>query len=417
MARSIHIVGAGLAGLSAAVRLVDDGLNVVVHESAGHAGGRTRSYHDAALDLTIDNGNHLILSGNHATLAYLHRIGAQSRLVGPATAEFPFIDLATRERWTLRPNDGRVPWWVFAPGRRVPATRAHDYLGLLPLLWKRTGTVGECVPGRGPLHERLIHPLLVAALNTDPGEGSARLAAAVVRETLAAGGSACRPLIARDGLSPALIDPALAFLRARAATVRFGHRLRALAFEDGSVTALDFGEDVVPLAAGDGVILAVPPPVAAAIVPGLDVPSEFRAIVNAHFRITPPAGFPAMIGVVNATTEWIFSFPGRLSVTISAADRLLETGREELAYLIWREVSAIAGLASELPPWQIVRERRATFAATPAQDAKRPPAATAWSNLVLAGDWTATGLPATIEGAIRSGNRAAELTGKPGTTA
>jgi len=62
-----------------------------------------------------------------------------------------------------------------------------------------------------------------------------------------------------------------------------------------------------------------------------------------------------------------------------------------------------------MPPWQIVRERRATFAATPAENAKRPGAATAWSNLVLAGDWTATGLPATIEGAIRSGNRAADL--------
>ena len=62
-----------------------------------------------------------------------------------------------------------------------------------------------------------------------------------------------------------------------------------------------------------------------------------------------------------------------------------------------------------MPPWQIVRERRATFAATPAEDAKRPGAKTAWRNLFLAGDWTQTGLPATIEGAIRSGNRAADL--------
>ena len=68
----------------------------------------------------------------------------------------------------------------------------------------------------------------------------------------------------------------------------------------------------------------------------------------------------------------------------------------------------MAGVAAALPPWQIVRERRATFAATPAQNARRPGAQTAWDNLVLAGDWTATGLPATIEGAIRSGARAAQ---------
>jgi hypothetical protein len=118
---------------------------------------------------------------------------------------------------------------------------------------------------------------------------------------------------------------------------------------------------------------------------------------------------PPIIGVVNAATEWLFAFPGRLSVTISAADRLLDTPREELAPKIWAEVAAIAGLPNAMPPWQIVRERRATFAATPAQDAKRPGPRTAWSNLVLAGDWTQTGLPATIEGAIRSGNRAADL--------
>jgi uncharacterized protein with NAD-binding domain and iron-sulfur cluster len=116
-----------------------------------------------------------------------------------------------------------------------------------------------------------------------------------------------------------------------------------------------------------------------------------------------------MLGVVNATTEWIFAFPGRISVTISAGDRLIDTPRDALAQTIWREVAEIAGLPAELPRWQIVRERRATFAATPEQDARRPGARTRYRNLMLAGDWTNTGLPATIESAIRSGQRAAEI--------
>jgi uncharacterized protein with NAD-binding domain and iron-sulfur cluster len=116
-----------------------------------------------------------------------------------------------------------------------------------------------------------------------------------------------------------------------------------------------------------------------------------------------------MIGIVNGTIEWLFAFPDRLSVTISAADRLLEVPREILADKLWQEVAAVAGLPMTLPPWQIVRERRATFAATPGENAKRPAAPTAWRNLWLAGDWTRTGLPATIEGAIRSGNLAADL--------
>ncbi len=117
-----------------------------------------------------------------------------------------------------------------------------------------------------------------------------------------------------------------------------------------------------------------------------------------------------MIGVIGGTVEWIFAFPDRLSVTISGADRLLDEPREALAQRLWAEVAQVHGLPPEpMPPWQIVRERRATFAATPEQDAKRPQPLTKWKNLILAGDWTQTGLPATIEGAIRSGFRAADL--------
>jgi squalene-associated FAD-dependent desaturase len=410
MARSIHIVGAGLAGLAAAVGLAGSSAQVIVHEATAQPGGRCRSYYDHATDLLIDNGNHLLLSGNHAALAYLRTIGSEHGLVGPATAEFPFIDLATRKRWTLRLNDGRVPWWIFDANRRVPETRAADYLELARLLWAPDDkSIGQLIRCAGPLYERLVHPLLLAALNIDPREGSAALAAAVIRETLAAGGKACRPCIAGAGLGKVFIEPAIHHLRERGAAIRMEHELRALRFTDKRVSQLDFGEECIALAANDAVVLAVPPYAAAALIPELRTPSSFRAIVNAHFRADPPPAMPPMIGVLNGTTEWIFAFPGRLAVTTSNADRLLDKPRAALAHAIWQEVGIVTGLSSELPPWQIVRERRATFAATPEEDAKRPGAQTAWSNLFLAGDWTATGLPATIESAVRSGHRAAEL--------
>ncbi len=409
MSRTVHIIGAGLAGLSAALKLSARGDDVIVHEATAFAGGRCRSYHDASVGMTIDNGNHLLLSGNRAALDYLREVGAADRLIGPPAAEFQFVDLASAQRWTLRFNDGRLPWWIFDPARRVPGTRALDYLALARLLWPPAGkTVGEIIPTKGPLYWRLVEPLLLAALNIDPPHGSAKLAAAVVRETLAAGGAACRPLVARDGLSATLVEPALALLQERGAKVLLEHQLRTLRFGTRRVDALDFGGETVALAEDDAVILAVPPYAAASLIRGLEVPTEFRAIVNAHFRITPPPDQPPILGVLNGTVEWIFAFPGRVSVTISAGDRLVDTPREELAKSIWAEVASVTGLPPELPPWQIVRERRATFAATPAQDLKRPGAETAWRNLTLAGDWTDTGLPATIEGAIRSGNRAAE---------
>jgi hydroxysqualene dehydroxylase len=410
MPGTVHIIGAGLAGLSAALKLSARGESVIVHEATAFAGGRCRSYRDATLGTTIDNGNHLLLSGNHAALDYVRDIGAQGRLVGPATAEFPFVDLASGERWTLRFNNGRLPLWIFDAKRRVPGTRPLDYAPLARLLFRHPGkSVGEVIVCEGTLYRRLVQPLLLAALNIDPPHGSARLAGAVIRETLAGGGRACRPLVARDGLGATLIEPALETLQRCGATIRFEHQLRAIRFGAERVEALDFGREIIVLAAADAVVLAVPPYAAASLVRGLEVPTEFRAIVNAHFRIDPPAAQPPIVGVLNGTVEWIFSFPGRVSVTISAGDRYIDAARDELAKSIWSEVAGVTGLPPELPPWQIVRERRATFAATPAQDAKRPAARTQWHNLALAGDWTNTGLPATIEGAIRSGNRAAEL--------
>ena len=409
MARTVHIIGAGLAGLAAAVKLAPTQSKVVVHEATAYPGGRCRSYFDRTIGMTIDNGNHLVLSGNHAVVGFLKAIGSAASLVGPDTAEFPFVDLASNERWRLRISDG-LPWWIFDESRRVPGTRLGEYLRLWRLLRVKTDVpVAKVIECSGPLYHRLVHPLLLAALNIEPREGSAALASAVVHETLATGGKACRPLIAGEGLGPAFIEPAIGHLRARNVEVRLEHELRALRFDGGRVAALDFGTEVTALAADDAVIVAVPSHAAGALVPGLTVPQGHRAIANAHFRITVPDGTPPMMGIINGTTEWVFAFPGRLSVTISNADRLMEVPRAMLAQTIWQEVSRAVGIAAELPPWQIVRERRATFMATPEENAKRPPARTEWSNLVMAGDWTATGLPATLESAVRSGNRAAEV--------
>lgn len=409
MARTVHIIGAGIAGLAAAVRLAPSQATVIVHEATVYPGGRCRSFFDRTIGMTIDNGNHLVLSGNHAVRSYAEAIGSAAGLVGSPAADFPFVDLASNERWTLRICDG-LPWWIFDKQRRVPGTRLGDYLRLWRLLRVRADApVGQVIDCSGPLYERMVHPLLLAALNLEPREGSAALASAVVRETLAAGGQACRPLIAREGLGPVLIEPAIAHLRERYVEVRLDHELRAMRFSGGRVAELDFGADTVGVGAGDAVILAVPTHAAAALVPGLSTPQGYRAIANAHFRIDVPPDVPPMLGIINGTTEWVFAFPDRLSVTISNADRLMDVPRAMLAQTIWQEVSRAVGIAAELPPWQIVRERRATFAATPVENARRPAARTEWGNLALAGDWTATGLPATLESAARSGHRAAEL--------
>jgi len=406
----VHVVGAGLAGLSVAVTLARRGIPVVLSDAARQAGGRCRSYHDSVLDMVIDNGNHLVLSGNPAVGRYLRAIGAEDRLTGPSRPEFPFLDLGSGKRWTLRPNDGLVPWWLLSSSRRVPGTRPSDYLALASLVRPHPGRrIDEVMECRGPIWDKFLRPMLVSILNTAPEEGSADLAGAVMRETFAKGGQGIRPRIATPSLAAAFVDPALRLLREAGTDIRFGRRLLAATLDGDRVTGLTFADGPEALGPQERVIFAVPPWTVQELLPEVTVPGAFRAIVNAHFRIAPPADAPAMLGLIGGTAEWVFAFPDRLSVTVSAADRLLEMDTDTLTTCLWRDVARACNLIGPPPPCRIVKEKRATFASTPEENSRRPPARTCWKNLFLAGDWVDTGLPATIEGALRSGEAAAAL--------
>ena len=414
MSGRVHIIGAGMAGLACAVELVQAGCAVTLYEAAARAGGRCRSYHDELLGRLIDNGNHLILGANPALFHYLDTVGARTRLTSPESAFFPFVDLATGERWTVRPNRGRLPWWIFSSRRRIPGTRWFEYLKSLKLAWAGSGMTVAQAMGRtsGPIVARLLEPLTVAVLNASLAEGAARLLWPVMRLTFGAGEAACRPYFPREGLGPDVVEPGVAFVTGRRGQIRFNERLRALVLDRGRVIALDFPGGRVPLDAGDTVVLAVPPSVATDLVPGLVAPLESRAIVNLHFKLARPVELPEgslILGLVNSTAQWIFAKGNVASITVSAADALAERPAEEIADLIWREVAEALDLRNHpLPPYRVVKEKRATFAQVPSALALRPSTKTSFANLLLAGDWTDTGLPATIEGAVRSGQNAAK---------
>ena len=185
---SVHVIGAGLAGLAAACALTDRGHHVVLFEAAKAAGGRARSYVDPVLGCRIDNGNHLLLSGNIAALSYLHRIGAARSLTGPAKPVFPFIDLKSGAHWQLRLNQGGFPWWVFSRARRVPGTGLRHYAALLKLRKAGRDDLVAKLVGHGPLYRNLLEPLAIAALNTMPDIASAAPLRAVLAESIERGG-------------------------------------------------------------------------------------------------------------------------------------------------------------------------------------------------------------------------------------
>ena len=410
----VHVVGAGLAGLAAAVRLVRQGRRVALYEAANQAGGRCRSFFDRTLGRVIDNGNHLLVSGNCSALAYLDAIGASDSLIGPRAASFPFLDLETGERWVVRPNRGPAPFWILLRSRRVPGTRLRAYLAAWRLARAdERQTVAACLATDDVLWRRLWAPLATAVLNTPPETGSARLLWAALRESFARGAAGCRPLIARESLAASLVDPALRFLQRHDVPVSLGHRLRRIELDPDRARLLDFGGRRIDLAAGDQLILALPPAQTGALLPEIAVPNASHPIVNGHICLPRAVRLPGeavLLGLVGGTAEWLFVRDRLVSLTVSAADGLADEPNESIAARFWLDTARALDLpARPQPPIRIVKERRATFAQTPDQEARRAAARTRWSNLFLAGDWTATGLPATIEGAIRSGDRAADL--------
>lgn len=407
----VHVIGAGVAGLAAAWRLAEDGFAVTLYEAAPQAGGRCRSFFDERLGCTIDNGGHVLLGANRAALGFLTATGGLSAMAEVKPARIPFHDLTTGETWTIRPNAGPLPWWIFSQARRVPRTRASEYWAAHRLLAADAAeTIANCCDTTSRLGTALWAPLAIAVMNADPNRASARPFATMLRESFGRGEAGCRPWLARAGLSASFVEPALRRLAAHGGDFRPGWRLARIEAAADSVRALRFDEERIALG-DDRVVLAVPPHVAGDLLPSLQAPKGANAIVNAHFRLDAPAELPGglpLLGVIGGTVQWLISRDDLISVTVSAADDLIDIQADALLSKLWADVArALAQPDLPMPPARLIKERRATFAQTPANEPRRPATRTPWRNLVLAGDWTATGLPATIEGAIRSGLAAA----------
>lgn len=390
-----------MAGLAAALVCAEAGAKVTLYEAAPHAGGRCRSYHDKKLGMMLDNGNHLLLGANRAAMAYLGKLGTLGQCETTDAPLYPFIDLASRRHWHFRPPQFKG----------IPRL---EWLHLPKLLFAgRHKTVAECIPRDTALYRKLIEPFTLAALNTVPQEASARMLGGLLRQLVTSGKQAWQPYIPAHGLSAALVEPALLRIKAKGGSLRPGTALQGIEWENGRASALLLGKERVALGADDRVILALPPAVLQGILPDAAPEFTYSPILNAHFA-WPNAGLfrdnIPFLGVVGGTVQWIFFHEGRISTTTSAAAEHIDADEQSLAALLWHDVCrALYMEGTKMPPFRIIKEKRATYAATPANLAKRPGAETALANLWLAGDWLRSAYPATIEAAIASGFTAASL--------
>lgn len=420
---SVAVIGAGYAGLAAAVELAAHGQPVEVFEASRTLGGRARAI--AIDDSVVDNGQHILIGAYSETLRLMRVVGADPQQVLkrlPLTLEFPgeFRLRAPRLPAPLHTAvallfaqgiDWREKWAALRLMRRLQRNAFRIVPDVTVTAWLEQNKT----PSR---QRRLLwEPLCIAALNTPPDRASAQVLANVLRDSLATARAASDLLLPRVSLSALFPEPAAEFVSRHSGAIHRGRRVTRL------LPGAD-GWHVDGAGPFTHVIVAVAPYHLGALLP------ELRPLV-AHFECEPIVtawlAYPAqvrlsqpMLGVVDGCAQWLFDHgqlsdkPGLIAAVISARGRHLELPVDELERRIHGEIAHCVPSLPNLPPPLFVRtvtEKRATFACTP--NLRRPPAITAFPGLWLAGDYIAGDYPATLEGAVRSGVQAARAVLQP----
>lgn len=436
MAR-VAVIGAGWAGCTAAVELAARGHAVTLFEAARTLGGRARQLTVNGLDL--DNGQHILLGAYADTLRLMRKVGVDPNRV---LLRLPLQMRYAADGMDLVAPRLPAPLHMLAGLLRARGLHRADKLALARFSttarWMGWQLHVDCsvaeLLDRFDQTDQLIRlmwrPLCIAALNTPPERASARVFLAVLRDSLGARRHASDMLLPRTDLSRLLPAHAARYVTERGGEVRPGVRIQGLrpaaANAAGKWELNGLNEGDVPRGF-DGVVLATPPTQAADLLADhIDVAPlrafSYEAITTCYLQYAPSvrlaAPFFALLDDAEGERWGQFVFDrgqldrthdGLLSVVISASEEAIALPQDALAQAVARQLARDFGRPElEHPRWKkVISEKRATFSCTP--DLQRPENRTGLPGLVLAGDYTASDYPATLEAAVRSGTAAARL--------
>lgn len=418
----VAVVGAGFAGLAAAVELASAGIRVTVLEASRTLGGRARRV--VRHGDTLDNGQHILVGAYSETLRVMRRVGvdpANMLLRQPLTLRYPG-SLALRAPRLPAPLHLA---WALATAKGLSAAEKLGGLQFMNCLKAakfelvRDISVAALLDDHGQAGElrRLVwEPLCLATLNTPLESASAQVFLHVLRDTLGAGRAASDLLLPRVDLTALFPAAAAAFVEKHGGAVQTASTVRRV-----EVSAGGYALDAAPGQTFSHAVIAVAPHACLALLETLPRLEPVRAtiaalryepIVTCYLACDADVTLPEpMIGMVGTATQWLFDRgrlggrPGLLAAVISASGPHQDWSHGDLASRVCAEAGAVLGRTLK-PNWtQVIEEKRATFACTPG--VARPDCLTALPKLYLAGDYTASPYPATLESAVRSGIRCA----------
>jgi squalene-associated FAD-dependent desaturase len=433
MLDEVLIIGGGFSGLAAGVALAEDGRGVRLLEQKPHLGGRARSFLDPTTGSVVDNGQHIIMGCYHSTIRFLSTIGTLDRIRFQQHLTVRFLD--RNGRLTALQCPGLPsPWHVLLGVLRSGSFPFKHKLEVLrlgrSLQWARAMdrgleklSVREWLTRLGQsesLQRNFWDLLCIAALNEDPSKANAGLFERVLQLALFSSPADSRIGIARVGLSDVYVDAATAYIRARGGRVECSRSVASLLVSEGQCRGvrLSSGEEIE----AESVLSAVPSFRLAGLLPGELLRFEpFFApvislrpapIISINLWFDRPITELDFVGLRGTTIQWLFnkgkilgSGENYVSLVLSGAHRHIGRGKEELLATALRELRDLFPEArkAKLHHALVIKERFATFSPTWEAEQLRPTARTPVRGLYLAGDWTATGLPATIESAVQSG--------------
>ena len=445
------ILGGGVAGLAAAIHLVDAGQKPLLLEADKTPGGRARSHDNSAFGETLDNGPHLLMGAYQHTLELLTQLNTRHLLISEKNIRFNLWD-QTHQWHSLTCPNWPAPLHLLAALHRFPGvTRRERFTALLlgkALLShsserdkqnKQSKLEQQSVTQwlhqhrqQGSLFQRLWAPLCLATLNEPPASANAALFATVLKKLFLSHRQAAQPLIPSVPLSQLIATPAQRYIEAAGGAVCCGERVTRLSMNTSRITAIHTQRQT--WYQPKTVICTLPYFSLKHLLPEWSQKNGWHRlqsapIVTVHLCYPQSLYLPhPMVGLPHEQSQWIFDRGritagnrqepatkngegGRFSAILSGAYRERTFSRETLITMFHQDLQRLLPELPQNPPpiAQVIKEHRATFAAWPESSQYRPNSTTPWQNFWLAGDWTNTGLPATIEGAVQSGIHAARI--------
>ncbi|MBF0193879.1 MAG: FAD-dependent oxidoreductase [Magnetococcales bacterium] len=430
----VLILGGGLAGLSAGVTAIESGLRPVILEAAKQPGGRAKSFYDPSFAETLDCGPHLLIGAYSATLKLLDIIGTRDLLLESPTVNYQFW--SRKLGWhSLNCPNLPAPLHLLVGVLRYAPLTLKDKLAALSLgiaflpsqASLENKSVTQWLHGhgqKGGIFEQLWAPLCLAALNEPAGSANAALFAEVMKLSFFKSRTAARPLLPTVPLTKLIGEPAKAYIKAKGGEVLTGQRVKKITFNGEKVIGVTTGMN--NFSQPPGVISALPYGPLSTLLPDWAKKSGFSQlsstpIVSVHLLYDKKSQMPApLVGLPFETSQWLFDRgisqqnknsegQARLSGVMSGAYRESQWSKKRLITTVAEDIERLQPQLKEsnIVGARVIKERRATFSPWPQTSHLRPDVGTPWKNMVIAGDWTAGNLPATLEGATLSGERAA----------